>query len=458
MKKDGKGLVNYQLENRGHTEEWVELCKQFETFWKKVKIPVTLNLDDLSIYIKESTMNKKGMIWNFNEGRDQSIYFDKLADLVFDILEPRSDSGDYENLYKRALRAYQSHKRINLNNYEKDLLSQTVNINSSDSELETINFFTRGHCFYTREVDGIHYKDNSGYDTLVEDFKFRAKVGNKYLNGHSLSKTPYDFECREEPTQIINQMKRGGVLPKNTKAKIIKLKERNLYDDLYKQKINGMVSPKDKWNLKMDIESLRKKLVDLQMTASQLPDEYVKEVCDFDSYPLDLDIDNDQELNMWCTDVEEFLDDSLSFKENRRLKEGESYFGKNYNWYTPKPLARVPDEFTDAYEWVFAKIGNRTFWKTNGDAVGNPFKSNSDSVAQQVGFLDFEKASYDFDVMTKFTFNFDKGKEVYPIFEEPEKALKYYQKYNVREVLEELGYSTTSIDALEIYLEEVNDN
>lgn len=322
MKKDGKGLVNYQLENRGHTEEWVELCKQFETFWKKVKIPVTLNLDDPSIYIKESTMNKKGMIWNFNEGRDQSIYFDKLADLVFDILEPRSDSGDYENLYKRALRAYQSHKRINLNNYEKDLLSQTVNINSSDSELETINFFTRGHCFYTREVDGIHYRDNSGYDTLVE----------------------------------------------------------------------------------------------------------------------------------------EFLDDSLSFKENRRLKEGESYFGKNYNWYTPKPLARVPDEFTDAYEWVFAKIGNRTFWKTNGDAVGNPFKSNSDSVAQQVGFLDFEKASYDFDVMTKFTFNFDKGKEVYPIFEEPEKALKYYQKYNVREVLEELGYSTTSIDALEIYLEEVNDN
>ena len=73
-----------------------------------------------------------------------------------------------------------------------------------------------------------------------------------------------------------------------------------------------MVSKKDKWNLKMDIESLKKELVDLQNTASQLPDEYVREVCDFDSYPFDDEIDDDQNLNSWCTEVDNFLDDSLN--------------------------------------------------------------------------------------------------------------------------------------------------
>lgn len=292
------------------------------------------------------------------------------------------------------------------------------------------------------------------------DYKFYAKVGNKYLKNKKLvSKGRDEFECREEPTQIINQMKKDGKIDKKAKVKIQKIKEacmentygyhlspfsfsepkinykagfgtsfygagfyitldedvvdtmkseaqdmfaeyfiytikvdeqanivdegdedgltlyadlveqfngdevkasaemvkkgvdgilyyseedghsivfynpkmakivkteyhqgwgerselnENAYDDAYKKKVNNMVSKKDKWNLKMDIESLKKELVDLQNTASQLPDEYVKEVCDFDSYPFDDEIDDDQNLNSWCTEVDNFLDDSLN--------------------------------------------------------------------------------------------------------------------------------------------------
>lgn len=292
------------------------------------------------------------------------------------------------------------------------------------------------------------------------DYKFYAKVGNKYLKNKKLvSKGRDEFECREEPTQIINQMKKDGKIDKKAKVKIQKIKEacmeniygyhlspfsfsepkinykagfgtsfygcgfyitldedvvdtmkgeaqdmfaeysiytikvdenanivdegdedgltlyadlveqfngdevkasaemvkrgvdgilyyseddghsivfynpkmakivkteyhqgwgerselnENTYDDAYKRKVNNMVSKKDKWNLKMDIESLKKELVDLQNTASQLPDEYVREVCDFDSYPFDDEIDDDQNLNSWCTEVDNFLDDSLN--------------------------------------------------------------------------------------------------------------------------------------------------
>lgn len=300
------------------------------------------------------------------------------------------------------------------------------------------------------------------------DYKFYAKVGNKYLKNKKLvSKGRDEFECREEPTQIINQMKKDGKIDKKAKVKIQKIKEacmentygyhlspfsfsepkinykagfgtsfygcgfyitldedvvdtmkneaqdmfaeyfiytikvdenanivdegdedgltlyadlveqfngdevkasaemvkrgvdgilyyseedghsivfynpkmakivkteyhqgwgerselnENAYDDAYKRKVNNMVSKKDKWNLKMDIESLKKELVDLQNTASQLPDEYVREVCDFDSYPFDDEIDDDQNLNSWCTEVDNFLDDSLNIYRSSSMK------------------------------------------------------------------------------------------------------------------------------------------
>lgn len=58
------------------------------------------------------------------------------------------------------------------------------------------------------------------------DYKFYAKVGNKYLKNKKLvSKGRDEFECREEPTQIINQMKKDGKLDKKAKVKIQKIKE-----------------------------------------------------------------------------------------------------------------------------------------------------------------------------------------------------------------------------------------
>lgn len=93
------------------------------------------------------------------------------------------------------------------------------------------------------------------------------------------------------------------------------LRERS-YDDLEKQKLSKAISPRDKWNLKMDISSLKKELTDLQNTAAQLPDDYVEEICRSENYPLEDSIDNDMELNQWCDETEDLLDDSLGLNES----------------------------------------------------------------------------------------------------------------------------------------------
>lgn len=93
------------------------------------------------------------------------------------------------------------------------------------------------------------------------------------------------------------------------------LRERS-YDDLEKQKLGKAISPRDKWNLKMDISSLKKELTDLQNTAAELPDDYVEEICRSENYPLEDSIDNDTELNQWCDETEDLLDDSLGLNES----------------------------------------------------------------------------------------------------------------------------------------------
>lgn len=178
-----------------------------------------------------------------------------------------------------------------------------------------------------------------------EDKLFFAKVGNRYLNGHSLAKRGEAFECKEEPIQRINQLKKDGKIRKDAKVKITSINE-SKFDNLYKQKVNGMVSAKDKWNLKMDIESFKKELVDLQNTASKLPDAYVKEVCDFDSYPFDSEIDNDLDLNSWCTDVDDFLSDSLSLQDTSFVKGYDAFVeGKSIH---ECPLSR---NLTESKKW-----------------------------------------------------------------------------------------------------------
>ncbi len=85
-------------------------------------------------------------------------------------------------------------------------------------------------------------------------------------------------------------------------------RDAKLYMD---QRARSSVSTKDKWNLKMDIAELKGDLIDLQNTASDLPDEFVDEICDTDSYPFDSPIDDDQSLNSWCNEMDAFLSQDL---------------------------------------------------------------------------------------------------------------------------------------------------
>lgn len=89
------------------------------------------------------------------------------------------------------------------------------------------------------------------------------------------------------------------------------LQESNVYDDYLRRVADQKVSKKDKWNLKMNIDSLKKEIIELQNTTADLPDDYVREVCNLDAYPFEDVIDEDQELTTWCSEVDDFLNDSL---------------------------------------------------------------------------------------------------------------------------------------------------
>lgn len=143
-----------------------------------------------------------------------------------------------------------------------------------------------------RGVDGLlYYNEEDGHSIVLYNPKAAKIIHTEYHEGYGERS-----EMKESRT----------------------LKEyKNVFDDYAKRKIDQQVSKKDKWNLKMDIESFKKELTDLQNTAADLPDAYVKEVCDFDSYPFEDVIDNDQELTAWCTEVDEFLNDSLAIDTRR---------------------------------------------------------------------------------------------------------------------------------------------
>lgn len=84
-----------------------------------------------------------------------------------------------------------------------------------------------------------------------------------------------------------------------------------LADEWISTQYANKISPREKWNLKMDIADLKHDLVALQDTTSELPDEYVDELCDVASYPFENPIDDDQALNKWCGVVDDFLSQGL---------------------------------------------------------------------------------------------------------------------------------------------------
>ena len=87
----------------------------------------------------------------------------------------------------------------------------------------------------------------------------------------------------------------------------------SVYAKAAKQNALNSVSPKDKWNLKMDVEEVKKDFNELQNATEKLPDNFVKEMCSTDSYPFEEPVDEVTDMNQWCNEVDDFLKDTENF-------------------------------------------------------------------------------------------------------------------------------------------------
>lgn len=94
----------------------------------------------------------------------------------------------------------------------------------------------------------------------------------------------------------------------------------NYYDTLKRHRTRTSISPKDKNNLYADIKDFKQEFQDLKNTAEKLPDEYVDELCDLDQYPFDGVLDEIDDVEDWCDEVDEFLKDDID----------NLYTGKNF--------------------------------------------------------------------------------------------------------------------------------
>ena len=170
------------------------------------------------------------------------------------------------------------------------------------------------------ELDGAKTRTLFGNITDEDFYKFDIiKDNNGVLTinvWNNAGRKPKTFEIDTNSYQRIGDVqyswnesrKRSGRVKESKKIK--EFRPSKFRYDLDKQ-----VSNKERWNLKMDIESLKKKLTDLQNTTSELPDEYVSDLCDTDSYPFDDDIDNETSLGDWCNEVDDFLTNALQLED-----------------------------------------------------------------------------------------------------------------------------------------------
>lgn len=103
----------------------------------------------------------------------------------------------------------------------------------------------------------------------------------------------------------------------------------NAYKKAQDDKIKSSVSMKDKWNLKMDVEEVKKDFIELQNTAEKLPDSFVKKICDTDAYPFDEPVDETTDITTWCNEVDDFLKDTENFAIPAGMRE--AIFEKIYS-------------------------------------------------------------------------------------------------------------------------------
>lgn len=146
------------------------------------------------------------------------------------------------------------------------------------------------------------YQEDSEFDTGYDEYGNFVKYPKDIpFDGDPQFGDPQDYEDDDRHYRDMGEMYGGdvGLLQE--------------YSDP-----SSKVSKKELWNLKMDIEGLKKKVTDVQNTASDMPREYVKKICDFQSYPFETPISVDQDLNNWCSDVEDFIDDGLNFDDKNK--------------------------------------------------------------------------------------------------------------------------------------------
>lgn len=81
---------------------------------------------------------------------------------------------------------------------------------------------------------------------------------------------------------------------------------------IYRNSVIRKVGPKEAWNYEQDIGDLKAAIKKFQDKTAEMPDDYIELLCKSDYYPLDDVIDDDQNLNMWCKDAEEYINGTLN--------------------------------------------------------------------------------------------------------------------------------------------------
>ena len=172
---------------------------------------------------------------------------------------------------------------------------------------------------WNRMLAPVEGKDmNNAFDvilfrlTWIANFlkELSTKTEQEYYGGRRTDVMPYYIGESKERRKPLKEM---------TQAEFNRLaRERDKF------RAQTDISPAEKNNLYADIKDFEEEFKDLQDTAERLPDSYIDQVCDTASYPFEVAIDEVQNVEDWCSEVEEFLKDDINdwgiMKESGKVK------------------------------------------------------------------------------------------------------------------------------------------
>lgn len=172
---------------------------------------------------------------------------------------------------------------------------------------------------WNRMLAPVEGKDmNNAFDAILFRLTYVAnflkelsnKTEDEYYGGRRADVMPYYIGESKERRKPLKEM---------TQAEFNRLaRERDKF------RAQTDISPAEKNNLYADIKDFEEEFRDLQDTAERLPDSYIDQVCDTASYPFEVAIDEVQNVEDWCSEVEEFLKDDINnwgiMKESGKVK------------------------------------------------------------------------------------------------------------------------------------------